>query len=86
MALKNRGRQKPGMTYRSHFSNPAIGYLHCSALKKHFLFSLRKMWAQISEAASDSIRCEHCRDLRLTSGPLDPSSFSEKMKASQRAD
>lgn len=73
------------MTRRSHFSYPAVGHWHCCALKKHFPFSLRKMWAQIFKPASDFIRCEHFReDLYLTSGPLDLSSSSEKMRASQK--
>lgn len=66
-------------TQRSHFSYPAVGHLHCCALKEHFLFSLRKMWTQIFEAASDLIRCEHFRgDLYLTSCPLDLSSLQRR--------
>lgn len=79
-------RRKKVMTCRSYFSNPAVGHLHCHALKMHFPFATRKMGAQIFKAALDFKRSEPFRgDLHLTSCPLEPSPFSEKMRASQRA-
>lgn len=88
MALKEKQRTGENSDdLQELFFNPAVGHLHCHALKMHFPFATRKMGAQIFKAALDFKRSEPFRgDLHLTRCPLEPSPFSEKMRASQNAE